>query len=235
MNIENKSQSGSVLVYILIAVALFAALSYTVAGMMRGGSGESSGKEKAGIYASEIMSYARSMREAVQIMRVSNECDDSQISLANNIVSGYSHSPASSASCRLFDVNGGGLSYQKPDISVNGGLDWIFTGANDGYNIGNQCNSASCADLIAILPEISLEICKAINKKHDIAVSNGYVTQENDYFDITKFVGSYSFGARFSDDIVLQELKGKYQGCVEGNSAPQSSGKYYFYQVLIAR
>ncbi len=235
MKIKNNSQQGSVLFYILIAVALFAALSYTVAGMMRSNSGQSAGKEKAGIYASEIMSFARSMREAVQIMRVSNECDDTQISFANNIVSGYAHNPASSTACRLFDSNGGGLSYQKPDISINGGLDWVFTGTNDGYDIGTTCNSASCADLIAILPEISLEICKAVNKKLDIAVSNNYITQENDYFDITKFQGSYTYNARLADDTGLQALKGKHQGCVEGNSNPQSAGKYYFYQVLIAR
>ncbi len=235
MNVENKSQSGSVLVYILIAIALFAALSYSVAGMMRSGIGQSSSKEKAEIYASEIISYARSMREMVLIMMASNDCDDTSISFANDIVSGYSHNPASSASCRLFDIDGGGLSYKKPDTAVNGGLDWIFTGANDGDNIGNKCNAASCADLIAILPEISLEICKAINKRHDIAVSNGYITQENDYFDVTKFVGNYSYGARLSDNTGLQELRWKYQGCVEGNASPQSSGKYYFYQILIAR
>ena len=61
-----NSQKGSVLVIILVAVALFAALSYTVANMMRGGA--EIGSEKAGIYASEILTYAQSVGEAVKII-----------------------------------------------------------------------------------------------------------------------------------------------------------------------
>ncbi len=227
------NQKGSVIVIILIAVALFAALGYTVANMMRGGG--NIGHEKAGIYASEILEYAHIMNEAVKMLRISNGCEDTDISFENNIVAGYEHTPAASDNCKIFHPNGGAISYITPSADVNGGLDWIFTGNNDGYDIGTQCNSASCADLIAILPEVSFEICKEINRKLNISAANNYMTQENDFFAVTKFQDTYDFTARVSDDFGLGALNGKYAGCFEGKDAPQSAGKYYFYQVLLAR
>ena len=75
---NNGSEKGSVIFIILIAIILFAALGYAVSNMMRGPS--NIGNETAGIYASEILTYAQSVREAVHMMRISNGCDDSQIS-----------------------------------------------------------------------------------------------------------------------------------------------------------
>ncbi len=227
------NQNGNVLIIILIAVALFAALSFAVSNMIRGN--ESIEREKSSIYASEILTYAKSLKEAVQMIKISNGCSDEDISFENSVLSGYEHSPATTNKCKIFHASGGGLSYIKPNIDVNDGIDWIFTGDNDGFNIGSQCNFASCSDLIAILPDISLEVCKDINKKLNISPLNNYITQEDDSFSTLKFQGSYSYNNRISDSSSYKALDGKYSGCFEGNDTPQSSGKYYFYQILLAR
>ncbi len=232
MNMIN-SQRGNVLVIILIAVALFAALSFVVSNMMRGGA--SIGREKSGIYASEILTYAQSLSEAVRMVRISNGCEDTDISFENNIVAGYEHSPVATDDCKIFHSSGGGVSYIKPSPDVNEGLDWMFTGDNDGYDIGTQCDNASCADLIAILPEVSSDICIEINKKLNISSANNYMTQEDDSFAVVPFQDTYSYSARISDNAGLAALNGKYSGCFEGKDSPQSAGKYYFYQVLLAR
>ncbi len=232
--IHEDQQKGNVLVIILIAVALFAALSFVVSNMMRGGSA-SIGREKSGIYASEILTYAQSLSAAVRMMRVSNGCEDTDISFESNILTGYQHSPVATDGCKIFNASGGGLSYIRPNLDANDGLDWIFTGSNDGYDIGTQCNSDSCADLIAVLPNISLEICTEINKRLGISHANNYMTQEDDSFAVVKFQGTYSYSARLEDNAGLGALNGQYSGCFEGNSSPQSAGTYYFYQVLLAR
>ncbi len=228
-----SSEKGNVLIIIFIAIALFAALSYTVANMMRGGS--DIGREKSSIYAAEILTYAQSLKEAVQMLRISNACEDEDISFESNLLSGYEHSPIASNNCKIFHPDGGGVSYIKPNEDANDGLDWIFTGDNDGYNIGTSCNAASCADLIAIMPEISLEICKAINKKLNISSANNYMTQEDDAFSVVKFQDTYSYSERLSDSAIFMALDGKYSGCLEGKDTPQSAGEYYFYQILLAR
>ncbi len=231
--IHEDRQKGNVLVIILIAVALFAALSFVVSKMMRGSA--DIGREKSGIYASEILTYAQSLSEAVKMMRISNGCEDTDISFENNIVAGYEHSPVATNDCKIFHASGGGLSYIRPNDDANGGVDWIFTGDNDGYDIGTQCNSDTCSDLIAILPEISLEICKEINKRLNVSSANNYMTQEDDSFAVVKFQDTYSYSARLEDNAGLAALNGQYSGCFEGNSVPQSANTYYFYQVLLER
>ena len=65
----NSSESGNVLFYILIAVALLAALSYTVAQSTRGNVGQLSA-ERARLYATEIIENANVMSSAVSQLRL---------------------------------------------------------------------------------------------------------------------------------------------------------------------
>ncbi|MCB1563744.1 MAG: hypothetical protein KDJ75_09235 [Alphaproteobacteria bacterium] len=235
MKVYQNAQCGSALFFILIAVALFAALSYTVSNMIRGGSGETIITEKMGVYADDVLGYGRQMRQAVQAMRISNGCSETDISFEHTALAGYTHTPAASDSCKLFHPSGGGMSYQAALPAVNSGADWIFTGANDGTAIGTQCDAASCADLVAILPGLGAGMCKAINEKLGLASGAGYLTQEDDSVSETKFQGTYSFAERIEDSADADALEGKMQGCFEGRNAPQSAGTYYFYQILVAR
>lgn len=63
-----KSNSGNVLFLILIAVALFAALSYAVTSSSRGG-GIDAKKDSSELIASEIMNYVSSLEQAVTRLR----------------------------------------------------------------------------------------------------------------------------------------------------------------------
>lgn len=235
MDVHQNTQRGSALFIILIAVMLFAALSYAVSNMMRGGNEGLITEEKSNLYADEILEYARQIGQSIHGLRISNDCTDTEISFENAALAGYTHTPAAPDACQVFNVSGGGMSYLPATSVINGGLDWIFTGENDGANVGTQCNADGCADLIVILPDIKLTVCQAINKKLGIATAASYLTQEDDSFSVTKFQGAYNYTARIEDSAGLAELDGKMQGCLEGKNAPQSTGKYYFYQVLIPR
>ena len=52
---NRQKERGSVLFYILIGVVLFAALSYTVSGMMRGGDATMITEERSRLLAGEIL------------------------------------------------------------------------------------------------------------------------------------------------------------------------------------
>jgi hypothetical protein len=116
------SQSGNALFLILIAVALFAALSYAVTVSGRGGGTVS--KETAQLEAAAISSYLGEIRNAVTRLRLTGGCTDAQINFEG---SGYTDGPTgpyggtvmiannsnpsspTNDSCDVFHKNGGGV------------------------------------------------------------------------------------------------------------------------------
>ena len=225
-------EAGSIVVWIFVLIALFAALGYVLSQGTRTGE-QNLGRYQADLSSSEILSYGRTIKDAVRILQIEG-CADEQISFESPLLAGYTNAGApADESCHVFSTNGGGLFYKAPPNNINGGQDVIFTGNNDGSGIGTECNLARCADLIMIYPDISEQTCQEINEKLDIASGTNFLTQEADQFDVTLFTGTYAYSDRILDG--ASELDERYSGCVEGNLAPQSAGTYYFYQVLIAR
>lgn len=69
-----RSERGNILFMILIAVALFAALSYAVTSSSRGGS-KGIGEERARLLASRIVQYGTSIEQAViNVPQPTREC-----------------------------------------------------------------------------------------------------------------------------------------------------------------
>jgi len=212
--ISHHSQSGVALVYILIAVALFAALSYTVADMMKGGNADDITQERAKIYANEIIDYARLVKQSVQSVRISNDCSDTDISFENNVETGYTN--GTNTACQVFHADGGMINWLSPQSTVNDGSEWLYSGGNHVDAIGT-----SASELVLILPNIKQLICDQIN------TSSGITDTGTDAaIDFTKFTGSYSATEtlNFSDD--------KMFGCL---NYVNSGDNYFFYQVLIPR
>lgn len=230
------SQKGSALFIILIAVALFAALSYVVSNMMRSGSsGTNLNEERAEIYASEILDYARNIRQTLQDLKISNGCSNADISFENTIVSGYAN--GTNTDCQIFHANGGGLSYVVPPeqwiASINPAptlyQEHYFTAGVVGQDIGTSDN-----DLVYYTPYISRDICIALNDllgidnpggEPPVEAGNGWPASN------FKFTGDLTTGG------TQLQRGGAMSGCFEGNNAATTppSGTYSFYQVLIAR
>jgi hypothetical protein len=208
---NTHTQRGSVLIYILIAVALFATLSFVVAQMIRGGGSEVSG-EKSNLIADEIMSYGQTLRRGIQPMRISNGCEETDVSFEATGLTGYVN--GANAGCQLFSPSGGGAVYIKPTTSYGAATDWIFTGTNIVDDVGTVA-----PDLVAILPDINLGVCNAINDKLGIA-SVGTDTA----VDFTKFQGTYASSQ------TIDFAAGKSAGCLK-----YTATQYMFYQVLIGR
>lgn len=208
------TQKGSVLFFILIAVALFAALSYVVSGMMRGGGSTDVSDEEAKIYAGEIIDYAGSVRQTVQDLRISNNCSDTEISFENEFVSGYAN--GTDTACQIFDNDGGGMNWSSAASQFNDGTNWLFVASNVVDGVGS-----SDPDLILVLQNLNVSICTAINEKSGIT-DLGTDTA----IDFTQFTGTYA------STQTIDSADGNMMGCLY---YVNSGNNPFFYQVLIAR
>ncbi|MDB2682859.1 hypothetical protein N9Z27_01235 [Alphaproteobacteria bacterium] len=221
---------------ILIGVALFAALSYTVVDMIRGGdSAMSISEEKAGIYASEIIDYARTVRQVVQELRIDG-CDDTEISFENPVVVGYTN--GTNTACQVFHMDGGALSWQKPpepftNISLlktgSTNSDYIFT--NNRILKGAVEVGTSESDLLMILP-ITGNFCAIINEK----LGNSNESEDPGIHNISMFTGGYSSSNEISSTNYTQGcFCDRQAGGSNLCNAAFENKDHYFFQVLIAR
>lgn len=211
---KQNSQHGSVLFIILIAVALFGALSFTVSSMMNSGEVNYVSEEKADLYAQELIDYMRKIRETVQFLKISNDCDDTEISFNNDIFTVYAHTPQTRDECKVFHIDGGGLQYIQPspemldpdvsaltaygDIFFNGATRIVDTGTSD-------------TELIGAVLGIKENICRAINEKLGL----GSVTP-TDNATGAYFVGSYSASGNPDVGDEASEIAGRRGVCLNG-------------------
>lgn len=228
-----NAQAGNVLIIILIAVALFAALSFVTSTMMRGGTRV--GTEKAGIYVSEILTYSRGVNEAVRYMRVSNECADEAMSFERSPYDGSDvdyenvNAPAN-FSCHVFHPRGGGVAQHEMqaeifDAAYNGEADygrWVISGASKIIGLGSD----SRGELILALPYLKKPVCDILAKR--IGQSLPVPVDSVAGVDLTRFVGSYDSIETYDDvDDVMT-------GCINITSSG-SAQHYMFFLVLISR
>lgn len=179
-------QKGSALFLILIAVALFAALSYAVTQSGRGGG--SIDREEANLKASQIIQYASLVSQTIQRLQLVNGCSDTEISI--EYPSGTNVNSVSTLTdnrCHLFESDGGGLTYVEPAV----GDPWVF---NSSVAIGLSSDpTPHNAELTLIIPNVPTEVCHAINDVMGIEYSGSTVPSGLNSFDTptTQFTGTY--------------------------------------------
>lgn len=227
-----KTQSGNALFFVLIGIALFAALSFTVVRMSRSTSKMST--QDARLSAQQLLSFAEHMAGAVQGVMLQNGCTLSQVSFENSSVGGYLNASAPDK-CKVFDAAGGGRTYLDPPPEA------IDPGASDPlagtyYFTGNTCvdgqgsgSIGSCAsdgvaneELLLIVPFVTGETCDAVNQ---ILKRPNTPTDAGSSFSGTKFTGSLNDGFALSATYP--------SGCYHSSGGAPAAG-YHFYYVLQA-
>lgn len=224
-----RSERGSVLFYILITAALFATLAYAVSQMMRGGA-ETVGNEKTGLYASDVLEYAKAVRTSVQSVRISNGCTENQISFERSPFDGsdtdyVNASAPSDFSCHIFHPVGGGASPLTPLDEVNDGVESFITGHNTIPDVGT-----TLGDLVLIVPNVSKKLCLKVNDMLAITNPSDDAPTDADGVDITKFDGSYSEAQEIGTSA---QLSGQLVGCYKHTQPDPDT--YNVYQVLWVR
>jgi len=250
VNQKFMNEKGNALFLILIAVALFAALSYAVTQSGRSGGGVD--REQVILKASQVTQYAANIEQAITRMRVINGCADTDISFANSTIAGYEHTPVQPSECRVFEVDGGGLSYDRPQTS------WLDTteSAESLYGYyhlsGRSClfempnDGASCwsdgldnEELFLSIHYIDKDICMEINDNFGITNPSGDAPEDiGCAVSSGKFKGIYgeATGVNTTLDPATDAFSGKFSGCYKAKAGCVGVPTgYHFYHVLIAR
>jgi hypothetical protein len=233
---QRQNESGNVLFLILIAVALFAALSYAVTQSSRSGNGSTS-RETSRINSAQLTQYPAGVRSAV-VRMVIGGIDAG--SLAFNIPSDFGNLGANTA-WGVFYPDGGGATYEVAPEAVRsptGNGIWHFNGENQIDLIGST-NAAGpttlTADIIAFLPDITLAVCSKINDELGLPTTPPAETGIDVTTDM-KATGGTSSGIGAGGDTIGDEANGvdapfdgQPFGCFE------QGGKYNYYHVIIER
>lgn len=238
--------SGNVLFLILIAVALFAALSYAVTQSSRSGGSDTS-SETALISSAQLTQYPASIRTSIIRMIVNGSSVDE---INFNTPSEFDN--LSYDNLGVFHPDGGGAIYSAapPDMMADGEQGtWHFNANLEVPDIGTSEEDGN--DLIAFLPGIKSSICKKINEELGISdlasgSSSDHVPNLSDLSssfavdDLIDDTGpdtgndiTFPSGSDQPDiDDASGSLSGQPYGCFQNNG---TSGEYVYYHVLVER
>lgn len=176
------SQKGNILFLILIAVALFAALSYAITKSSQGGGNIES--EKGALSASSVFQYGTSVATAVMRMSIHGVQETEYCFYTGSNHTDYNHAGCSDDAHNVFHADGGGASYQDPPSGANDGTAWEFTGTTA---VMGQGSWGGGDELVMVLRGMNREVCQGINDK--IGVSG--IPIDNGALDLNRFAGSY--------------------------------------------
>jgi hypothetical protein len=242
MMIRN-AERGSVLIYIFIAVAVLAALTFAVSRGNREGLSTIE-KERAELYVTQIMDYVGVIRRAVQTIMINNaRPEDICFHSVRWGHDDYDPVPGAPVECpnpdfAVFGASGGGAGFTVPatDLLDSSFADqplygrWHFTGANSVMGVGSDGATADNSELLMVLPYIKRDVCVAINRRLQNP-NPETISQDDPNFNIsTPFAGSFSAGAILN----AANVNGRRSGCFAANTTP-IDGSFVFYTVLIAR
>lgn len=236
---KHNGESGNVLFLILIAVALFAALSYAVTQSSRSGGGDA-GKETNLVNSAQMTQYPSGIRTSIVRMIISG-ADIASIEFNAPSLFGTLTATTPVGALGVFHPSGGGATYaQAPgDVMASGATQgsWIFNGENQIFNIGTSENAATptaaTADIIAFLPGVSTSVCNKLNEELGLPATPVVETG----VDVATIMGSATpglcnggCGGTIGDNAdAANKLNGQPFGCFS-----QSAQLVYFH-VLVER
>lgn len=234
MKRRDNKESGNVLMYILVAVALIAALSFAVTNSSQDGGGASTERSK--VLATDMLEYSNIVANAVGKLRLRG-CRLDLINFDHDDLTGYDNTNApSDGTCDVFALNGGAINYTTPnlqslDISNSADAVWGIYGENAIEQVGSTCSSASCAELILAIENVRSAVCLAINDLLGITNPSGNPPTDT-HLDKTLFTGSMGYAQTIGDESGGESLISRRAGCYSKTGSPASN---VFYKVLQAR
>lgn len=161
-----KTEQGNVLFLILIAVALFAALSYAVTQSTRSGGG-SADRETSILNSASMTQYPASLRTSIIRMILAGTTVDAMLFNPPSAFSGTTN-------VEVFHPNGGGALFQNAQgdlMATLGSGTWLFNANFFIPEIGIDTVGAG-SDLIAFLPGVASNICQRINTEFDVITTD---------------------------------------------------------------
>ncbi len=243
MIIDRHSESGSVIYWIFIAIALFAALSFTVSRINR--SGNTQIGELTTMQATDIMQYSAAIQRGVRVMRV-NGVDDGDICFHTDQWghADYEFTPeCDDFTNRVFAREGGGIGFQEGvadwyDRTLTlpaGNAAWVFTGAYEIGQVGTDGagpgTTAANADLIMVTAPVMDELCEGLNRMIGYTDDPAPpVVADGTYAALAgaEFAGTFGGGAARLGNLGRER-------CVAEDDGSGGIAHYIYYKVILAR
>lgn len=190
-----RQERGNILFLILLAVILFAALSYAVTSSMRGG-GNNAGKESVQVQASSILNLLDQISVATMRMTLTGGIKPENISFAYNYkaydgtvtLGGFNNSSCIPNDCRMFHPAGGGVSPVTFETYTPSAPTGITTGSTmPGYYqilmiqfpyAGTALNDVVIR-VVYLMPEICDEIAARLSLPTDSVINGTYLSASN--------------------------------------------------------
>ena len=239
---ESMSERGNVLFLILIAVALFAALSYAVTQSTRSGGG-SAEKEKAILSSASMTQHPTAMRTGLVRMILSGvEVSQIRFDAPANFAT------VSDLGVQVFHPEGGGAVFQYAPADVMAGTSqgvWFFNANFDIPQIGTTDEGSASNDIIAFLPGISQNACRQANIEFTVVTTGctmsdniipdlaGAITEANIRVNIEETAGN-TFPTGNQENLAAQGCNAfvaQPSGCFNDTT----NDEYVFYSVLLER
>ena len=241
---SQRQESGNVIIFIFIAIVLMGALVFAISSGNRDASGTLTDAQ-ANAYATDILAYSTEIKQTIKRLTLS-DCSDTEISFDNPFRGGYvnSNSP-SDERCHIFSKNGGGLTWQIPDVNgtntnhanYSNYVGYHFTGHNEVVGIGTDCGGENCADLTMVIAFLKRDVCMKINDKlginnpDDNSPDTGNVDATS---TPSRFDGDYDSTPNLIGDVGADEitLVGESAACVYETDG---QSQYTYYTVILSR
>lgn len=232
-----RGERGNVLFLILIAVALFAALSYAVTSSSRSGGGDAN-EESSLVNSASLTQYPAGVRTAIVRMLVSKGVAADELAFNKPPYDDLDASNEGLARA-VFHPSGGGAVYSaaSADVMADGQPGtWWFNGDFRLEQIGVDANN----DIIAFLPNVKRSICEKINTELGIAapltatgsllatIGVDMIDDDDDYTTAPDNYGATG-GTLITDGATPNGLAGIPYGCFLNQS------QYVYYHVLVER
>lgn len=240
------SEHGSVFIYILLAISLFAAISYYTSQGSRATISQLS-DDQARIAANEIVEFSDKIAAAVQKL-ILRGCAETELSFANNVyqltngtpihAAGHNANAPTDGTCDVFNISGGGMN--AIEFPENYGTEVAGNSTKPAHmgafmydilGIGNDGD----ADMVWLGITLNQDICMTINEILGVPNSTTEPPQDDDMDGTTSsYNGTFPAGMSVLGNDAT-ELNGKTAFCFRRTNADPTDGAYIYVHTLIAR
>jgi len=215
-------------VIILIAMSLFAALSFAITSSSRDSSTKLISDKEMDLAVQNLLRHAVNIENAIDTMRTLNNVGSTEISfVSTDAPYDYSNGNCTSNVCKVFSASGGGISWQEPPAKLTAGItppagmdSYQFLGTDPIYGHGSDGTTVGDSDLYALVM-VNTQACTAINKAVEVTDGESATVTAT-----PRFQGSYSYNGTVINNA---NLNGHKAFCAE------SSGNHQFIYVLLPR
>ncbi|MDD9900430.1 MAG: hypothetical protein OXT65_05585 [Alphaproteobacteria bacterium] len=242
---QSSGENGNALFLILIAVALFAALSYAVTQSGKSGGG-GAGRELANLAASQVLQDFSAIEHAINKMMLLNGCTRYTLNFDHaswDVGNDYDNTGApANGSCDVFGENGGGVTWTAPPPMVQSlasGSDSdtaLATEYHVSYRIAIRGITAGLVptEQLTLISRATRDMCIHVNNQSGITNPSGEPPEVDSFFAYTAFTGTYPGAYDYGNPSGHgPELAGHRTGCFL-NTWSTDNGKYGIYHVLLA-